>query len=264
MWRINNIMLSMVLAGIILFGLFAAITMISWKIEARNDQKAIIARTINAGDTLDDQGQKLRLHTVSYDTVISHETWGPWSLVPIQHTSLDEPVPLDESYSRDRSLNYSSNTNFSNNFVLRNQDTNVDIILFDQKVAVASYKRLHNHGMPGLAVAYADEDSNKDGKISPRDKLKVKYFKFSTDESINISVDQTFHGFEPYKTDQDSFHFTAFNDNNQNSELEENFETMTLYEVNIETGVVSNVLKTNTVTQLQSIIDGVNNSAPDN
>ena len=265
MWRINNILMSIVLSGIILASGYMLIQAISWEIESHNNETDQIKRTINAGDTLNEHGQKLRLHSVSYNAVISHKTWGPWSIVPIQHATLGEPVPLDEGQ-----LGYLNSSapmlknQFANNVVLRNQGSHNESILFDKKVAIASYLALHNQEIPSLAIAYADEDTNGDGKISPSDELKVRYFRFGKGKGINLSFDGTLHSYSRSQNDQSTFHLTVFIDSNKNSTLEENFETAALYEVNIETGVVSKALNENTVTQLQSILDGVNTSKPSN
>ena len=97
MWRINNIMLAVVLAGVIFISAFALVQSVGWRINEHKVRSERIARTLDAEGNVDAQGRKLRVQAISFDTVISDKNWGYWDLVRIEHTALRDEKPIDGS-----------------------------------------------------------------------------------------------------------------------------------------------------------------------
>ena len=286
MWRINNIMLSIVLAGIILLSAVIGYGAISWEFEQKHDRSVRLERALDANETVDDQGRVLRDQSISFHKIITDKNWGAWDLVRIEQTALLNKTLVDDDENllgtlNGRSERYSRANRFANNFVLRNRQHATQEILFSSKVAIQSITKISNRRTPGVAIAYADQDTNEDGKLDNQDGSKVIYFKFGEGAGVNIPISDTFHSFvarriddpsyvfevdeipDDYTDHQPVFSFRTFKDFDGNGEFEDDFEPQRLHEVDVETGTVTSAINDELSAQLQSIIDGPgDNSQP--
>jgi len=258
MWRINNIMLAIVLAGVIFISAFALFQSVEWRINERKVQSEHIARTLDAEGNVDAQGRKLRVQAISFDTVISDEDWGSWSLVRVEHTALRDEMPIASGGGLLGELSapsYDRRANFANNLVLRNSERGSQRILFDKKVAIISLLLNSNIELPGVAVAYADKDTDKNGKLTAHDAIKITHFDFKQSAQNDLQFDGKFISFDQSSAEDDIFRFRAYQDLDSSGEMEANFEPVQVYEVSFLSGSVAPALSAEVIENLQSIID---------
>ena len=146
--------------------------------------------------------------------------------------------------------------NLANNFVLRNSERRSQRILFNKKVAIISLLINSDIELPGVAVAYADEDTDKDGKLTADDSIKVTHFDFRQSTQADFQFDGKFLSFDQSSAEDDIFRFRAYQDLDSSGELETNFEPVQVYEVSFSSGSIVPVLSHEVIENLQSIIDG--------
>lgn len=267
MWRINNIMLAVVLAGVIFISAFALIQSVGWRINEHKDQSAQTARTLDADGKVDSQGRMLRVQAVSYDNVISDKNWGPWDLVQIKQTASRDEEPLEGTNASPptiRAVTYERRARFANNLVLRNRETKTQRILFNQKVAISRILSISHVGLPGVVVAYADRDTNDDGKLNIKDTVKLSHFDFEKGSRRDLEFEGEFLQLDRSAYAIDVFHFGTYVDSNSDANFQEVFEPVQLYEVALSSSSVRPVLNTKTVEELQALIDGVNDVGSSN
>ncbi|MEQ8179910.1 MAG: hypothetical protein RIC52_15115 [Amphiplicatus sp.] len=265
MWRINNIMLAVVLAGAILVGGFRAYEELSWQFDYRQNASDRETRTLTATRSTDESGRTLRTQSVSFNQVVEADEWGGWSLVVVQQTGSKAPQPVDEivvTGSRRGGLGAPApsfvstmNVSYANNIVVRNEGAKSESILFSEKVAISSLLPVIGEDAPGVVVVYGDEDSNEDGKIDTSDQKKLRRFRFDGGSSEDIVFEGLFYSLESYEPGASVFRFTTYIDADDSGSPDFNFEPVKLYEVSIASGVVSKALSDDTETRLQAILD---------
>lgn len=251
MWRINNFMLAIVLAATIIVGALGAIQIVSWQFEEYKRQTVPTERALNASD-----GSASQL--ISLDSLISHETWDEWSIVRVTQVTSDAPLGGGDAglLGTMSSRAHPIYERFSNNLVLRNKNTGEERILFEDKAAIIETLKLISAEVPGIAVAYADSDTNNDGKIDRLDNINLKHVRFGDTVPTIITFDGSFSSFKTFKEDDDVFYFSAFADNNDNREHEWSREKQVIFEVSLKTGDIKQSVSDNTVQKLQAILDG--------
>ncbi len=265
MWRINNIMLAVVLAGAILVGGLRAYEEVSWWVSDWRYASDRNARTLSATRVTDESGRTLRTQSVSFNQVVEADEWGDWSLVVVQQTGARAPQPVDEivvTGSRRRGGDLVAmapvaaiNMYYANNIVVRNKSANSETVLFSGKTAISSLLPIMNDSAPGVAVAYCDEDSNGDGKIDTRDRKKLRHVRFSDGAVADLAFEGSFYSFNSYEPGAALFRFTSYEDIDGNGSPDFNFEPVKLYEVSIASGAVSKALTDDTETRLQAVLD---------
>lgn len=266
MWRINNILLCIFLifslsaGGYVFYYDHLSYIDWDWGKSAKERQK----RELNAAKSLDENGQQVRTHMLSYSQTLSPEGWGDWNAVLIQQTALENPVQTNETGDQvviTRSRNGLADmaprwAPYANNIVIRNATSGEQRILFDKKSAVVRFLPVIKAGAPGLAVVFVDEDANGDGKLTDKDKFKLRLFRFDSGEAYDIPFTGIFPSFLDYERDAPVFGFTTYLDLNEDGEAQPNLEPAVLYEVDVESGATRQALKPDTVSALQAIIDG--------
>lgn len=266
MWRINNFLLLIFLIFALSVGGYVFfqdyLSYLDWGENAREEE----SRTLNSGEETDDEGRRLRTHAVSFDTVIEHDEWGPWSIVLAGQTAATKAIINSEDTiivtgSRKGSSGLVEYVRpfyarFTNNLVLRDSSNAAERPLFTEKVAITNILTLPNEQNPGLVAAYIDADTNGDGKIDENDSKKLRLFRFQHDGFIDMSFDGVFVAFNAYEQGSAKFEFTTYLDLNENGEIDRNFEPVRLYEASVETGTVHKALSDETISNLQSILDG--------
>jgi hypothetical protein len=275
MWRITNILLLVFLVFALGAGSYVLYDDHLQYYDWGQDKKASRERTLNVNETVDEEGRKLRTQAVSFDSVIEYDSWGPWSVVPVQQSALSSPQVMSgdddtivltsttsEQLTRKSSPAQFADrassiyTRFTNNLVLRNHADGSERPLFSEKVAITSILPLPHEKSPGVVAAYIGADTNGDGKIDESDETKVRMFQFNSGEMVDVPYAGRFISFISIELGDQVFSFTTYLDLDRNSERDRNFEPTRLFEADIETGAVRQAVSTDTVSVLQTIIDG--------
>ncbi|WP_395073485.1 hypothetical protein, partial [Hyphococcus sp.] len=161
MWRITNILLLVFLVFALVAGGYVLYDDHLQYMDWGQDDKASRERTLNANETVDEEGRKLRTQAISFGTVLRFEPWGPWSVVTAEQSALATPLVTSADTiivtgTRKGGGLLASAPNiysrFTNNLVLRNGLDDSEKLLFTHKVAITNILAIPREQFPGIVA----------------------------------------------------------------------------------------------------------------
>lgn len=259
MWRINNILLLVVLVAVILLGSLAIYQAASWQISESRSAASDKKNALPAGQVRDDDGELISTKIVSVGEPIEHPGWEEWYVLPVGQMNRDEPATADsDTYllAAGSARSYGRRHPHVNNFALLSHAFEGERLLFDRKVAVQAYLPIGKDGVGGLAIAYADADTNQDGALDGKDEIRVSLFDFGNPQEIPAPFEGFFQEFASRRDATPSVWFLAGVDLDGDDRLDGNHEPTRVYEISLEGGGTRPAISDALVARAQSIVDG--------
>lgn len=276
MWRINNILLFITLVAVIVAGGLYLIEEISWMIDdfQRSQERAAAreSRGLNAAEKTDESGELLRVQTVSYNGVNTYQLNDDLSFILIGQAGLKSPetigddeiivtgsrqglLSLPPSSRRADVVSSPESVDYVNNIAVRNAATGAERLLFSARAAIRYIQQIDDAGTSGIVVAFADRDSDGDGKIDGNDELSLRFFNFTSDQETSLAFEGRFQKFLPYRAGEPLYRFTTARDLDSNGRIDPDYEPYLVYEAPIDGGAAKPALSQAIIDAAQRIID---------
>lgn len=217
-------------------------------------------------ETLSEDSIKYRDQSITFETPILVDTVGFNYLVPVSQIKLRVPEYYDNSslgliaeegiIINDKPY-YGSyrREGYYNNFIIQNQRTGKQTILFEEKTFLSSYQFFKVNSNVYIMFVGANVDSNKDKKLNFSDLKSFYFYDLSKDKMTKIQFDnmslQDFH--MTYNSSLINLEFAL--DKNKNGEINESEEPIYIKTFNYQSGKVTDLIDQEIMQQVQRTID---------
>lgn len=217
-------------------------------------------------ETPSEDSIKFRDQTITFLNPVLVDTANFNYLVPVSQIRLSTPEyyyeddELLDSYSgsgyrrKKRFQSFKRNGNY-NNFIIRNQKTGNEKILFDQKTFITSYQFFKIDSNVYLIFVAANYDSNKDRKLNASDLKSFFFYDMSKEKMNEIKFENM--GFLNlfYTFDSNIINLEFGLDKNKNGTININEEPSFIKTFDYTTGQTIDLITEPTLKKVQGIID---------
>lgn len=189
MWRITNIVVLLacsvflVGAGLAFYEVFSQMSEV--QSEARRDE----ARALPAEPAIDNAGKVASTHAIAVSSILQRESWGAWRVIALAQKDRPEQRPRVSEPSRGQ---IAASNGDENNLLLQNVVSGQSTLLFDRRVAIRGWSAVGSDDLLSLVVAFADKDTNSDGKLDRGDAARVSIFRFADPKEVPLTIDSDF------------------------------------------------------------------------
>lgn len=214
-------------------------------------------------DTPSEDSIKYRDQSITFENPILVDTLGFNYLVPVSQIKLKVPEYYNQydliasdgiSYEKEYYTSY-RREGYYNNFIIHNQKTGKQTILFEEKTFLSSYQFFKADSNVYIMFVGANADSNKDKKLNFRDLKSFYFYDLNKDKITKIQFDNmSLYDFHmTYNSSLINLEFAL--DKNKNGEINESEEPVFIKTFNYHSREVTDLIDQEIMQQVQRTID---------
>ena len=201
---------------------------------------------------------------VSFNSISLVDTLNEIYIIPVSQSYIGEDYYLEESellgmtntYSRTKGERYYLRTDYKSNLLHFNKKTNAVKEIFSRRLIISSYDKIVFHDKLILLIRVIEEDTNKDGFMTTEDLMQMYFYNVS--EEKLVKVDTPNKDFIKLSKLYDREEYLVFfgSDLNRDGIFQSYKEPSFLYKIDIETGVLEQLIDDDLILKLQKRLDG--------